>query len=51
MQGGVPTAYICYRMACAQPITNPVTLSQALQLPLRITQPDPQMMQAPMGQA
>ncbi|HEY2032251.1 MAG TPA: thioredoxin domain-containing protein [Rhizomicrobium sp.] len=48
MQGGVPTAYICYRMTCSQPITNPVTLSQALQLPLRITGPA---QQPPMGQA
>ena len=35
MVGGVPTAYICQRMTCEQPITNPVTLSQALQLPPR----------------
>ncbi|MGN6515055.1 MAG: thioredoxin domain-containing protein [Rhizomicrobium sp.] len=36
MQGGVPTAYFCYRMVCTQPITNPVTLSQALEPPVRI---------------
>jgi uncharacterized protein YyaL (SSP411 family) len=42
MQGGVPTAYVCYRMVCAQPITNPVTLSQALQLPIRMTIQQPQ---------
>ena len=44
MQGGVPTAYICQRMTCEQPITNPVTLSQALQLPPRPI--PPQMPQA-----
>jgi uncharacterized protein YyaL (SSP411 family) len=52
MEGGVPTAYVCYRMTCAQPITNPVTLSQALQLPLRFTAPAQQQMAAPpMGRA
>jgi uncharacterized protein YyaL (SSP411 family) len=51
MQGGVPTAYVCYRMACAEPITNPVTLSQALQMPFRISAPAQQPMAAPMGQA
>jgi uncharacterized protein YyaL (SSP411 family) len=51
MQGGVPTAYVCYRMACAEPITNPVTLSQALQMPFRIAMPAQQPMPAPMGQA
>jgi uncharacterized protein YyaL (SSP411 family) len=51
MQGGVPTAYVCYRMACAEPITNPVTLSQALQMPFRISVPAQQPMPAPMGQA
>jgi len=52
MQGGVPTAYICYRMSCAQPITNPVTLSQALQMPFRVApQQVQQPMPAPMGQA
>lgn len=45
MVGGVPTAYICQRMTCEQPITNPVTLSQALQLPPR--QLMPQMPQQP----
>jgi hypothetical protein len=38
-------------MACAQPITNPVTLSQALQLPLRFAPPTQQTMPTPMGQA
>jgi len=33
MQNGQPTAYICQRMTCSAPIANPVTLSQALQLP------------------
>jgi len=51
MEGGMPTAYVCYRMVCAQPITNPVTLSQALQMPLRIAPATPQPMPAPMGQA
>jgi uncharacterized protein YyaL (SSP411 family) len=43
MDGGRPTAYICQRNSCSTPITNPVTLSQALQLP-----PRPQPQQAPM---
>ncbi len=33
MQNGLPTAYICQRNACSPPITNPVQLSQILQLP------------------
>jgi uncharacterized protein YyaL (SSP411 family) len=33
MENGLPTAYICQRGAVAAPITNPVTLSQVLQLP------------------
>ncbi len=33
MQNGLPTAYICQRATCSAPITNPVTLSQVLQLP------------------
>jgi uncharacterized protein YyaL (SSP411 family) len=33
MENGQPTAYICRRQTCSAPITNPVTLSQALQLP------------------
>jgi uncharacterized protein YyaL (SSP411 family) len=33
MQNGVPTAYICQRNTCSPPITNPVQLSQILQLP------------------
>ncbi|MBV9061409.1 MAG: thioredoxin domain-containing protein, partial [Alphaproteobacteria bacterium] len=35
MENGHPTAYICQRETCSAPITNPVALSQALQLPLR----------------
>ncbi|HEX9158756.1 MAG TPA: hypothetical protein VF835_00890, partial [Rhizomicrobium sp.] len=35
MQNGQPTAYVCQRMTCSAPITNPVTLSQILQLPTR----------------
>jgi uncharacterized protein YyaL (SSP411 family) len=35
MQNGQPAAYICQRGTCSAPITNPVTLSQALQLPVR----------------
>jgi uncharacterized protein YyaL (SSP411 family) len=33
MENGQPTAYVCVRETCSAPITNPVTLSQALQLP------------------
>jgi uncharacterized protein YyaL (SSP411 family) len=36
MQSGLPTAYLVQRMVCSEPFTNPVTLSQVLQLP---TQP------------
>jgi len=35
MENGQPTAYICQRQTCSAPITNPVTLSQALLLPQR----------------
>ncbi len=35
MQNGQPTAYVCQRMTCSAPISNPVTLSQVLQLPVR----------------
>ncbi len=35
MQNGQPTAYVCQRMTCSAPITNPVTLSQVLLLPAR----------------
>ncbi|HEY1707599.1 MAG TPA: thioredoxin domain-containing protein [Rhizomicrobium sp.] len=33
MQNGQPTAYLCQRNTCSPPITNPVQLSQILQLP------------------
>jgi uncharacterized protein YyaL (SSP411 family) len=33
MQNGQPTAFVCQRMTCSAPITNPVTLSQVLLLP------------------
>jgi uncharacterized protein len=33
MENGQPTAYVCQRQTCSAPITNPVTLSQMLQLP------------------
>jgi uncharacterized protein YyaL (SSP411 family) len=39
MQNGQPAAYVCQRGTCSAPITNPVTLSQALQLPSRPTSP------------
>ena len=35
MQNGQPTAYVCQSMTCSAPMTNPVTLSQILQLPPR----------------
>jgi uncharacterized protein YyaL (SSP411 family) len=35
MLNGQPVAYVCQRATCSAPITNPVTLSQALQLPAR----------------
>ena len=35
MVNGQPAAYVCQRGTCSAPITNPVTLSQALQLPQR----------------
>ena len=35
MVNGQPTAYLCQRQSCSAPITNPVTLSQMLQLPQR----------------
>jgi uncharacterized protein YyaL (SSP411 family) len=35
MQNGQPAAYVCQRGTCSAPITNPVALSQALQLPAR----------------
>jgi uncharacterized protein YyaL (SSP411 family) len=38
-QNGLPTAYICQRGTCSAPITNPVTLSQSLQLPSRPATP------------
>ncbi|HUB85224.1 MAG TPA: thioredoxin domain-containing protein [Rhizomicrobium sp.] len=49
MDGGRPTAYICQRNGCSAPITNPVTLSQALQLPPRPQQAQP--MPQPVGRA
>jgi hypothetical protein len=49
MDGGRPTAYLCQRNACSPPITNPVTLSQALQLPPRPQQA--QQMPPPVGRA
>jgi uncharacterized protein YyaL (SSP411 family) len=50
MEGGQPTAYICQRNVCSTPITNPVTLSQALQLPPRV-QPQQPPMPPPIGRA
>jgi uncharacterized protein len=38
MENGQPTAYICQRQVCSIPVTNPVTLSQALQFPTRVKQ-------------
>ena len=38
MQNGQPTAYVCQRQTCSAPISNPVTLSQVLQLPPRPAQ-------------
>jgi uncharacterized protein YyaL (SSP411 family) len=35
MENGQPTAYVCQRGTCSAPFTNPVALSQALQLPAR----------------
>ena len=35
MVNGQPTAYVCQRGTCSAPITNAVSLSQALQLPPR----------------
>ena len=34
MEHGLPTAYVCQNAACSQPLTNPVALSQMLQLPV-----------------
>jgi uncharacterized protein YyaL (SSP411 family) len=39
MENGQPTAYVCQRQTCSAPITNPVTLSQVLQLPQPRTAP------------
>ncbi|MBV9044529.1 MAG: thioredoxin domain-containing protein, partial [Alphaproteobacteria bacterium] len=42
MLNGQPTVYICQRGTCSAPVTNPVTLSQMLQLPpQRPAQPMP----------
>jgi hypothetical protein len=38
MLNGQPVAYVCQRGNCSAPFTNPVTLSQALQLPARPVQ-------------
>ncbi len=46
MLNGAPTAYICQRMSCSAPITNPVILSQKLTLPA-VARPMP----APQGNA
>ncbi len=35
MQNGQPTAYVCQQQNCSPPVTNPVQLSQMLQLPSR----------------
>jgi hypothetical protein len=35
MLNGQPTVYVCQRQTVSAPITNPVTLSQMLQLPQR----------------
>ena len=39
MQNGQPTAYVSQRGNCSSPITNPVALSQMLQLPAQRPQP------------
>jgi uncharacterized protein YyaL (SSP411 family) len=39
MENGQPTAYVCQHQSCSFPITNPVTLSQTLQLPPRAARP------------
>ena len=36
MQSGQPTVYLCQRTTCAQPITSPVVLAQALTLPAKL---------------
>jgi len=41
MQNGQPTAYICQGQNCSTPISNPVTLSQLLQLPQHLAQMPP----------
>ncbi len=50
MVGGVPTAYICQNMKTEPPITNPVTLSQALQFP-RVPAPQQPAALQPVGRA
>jgi uncharacterized protein YyaL (SSP411 family) len=42
MQSGAPTAYICQRNTCSPPITNPVQLSQILQVPRQASAPQQQ---------
>ena len=51
LEGGNPTAYICQQMTCSAPITNPVALSQALQLPRRQLPQQQQQMGQPVGRA
>ncbi len=38
MENGQPTAYVCQQQACSLPVTNPVALSQMLQLPVNQAQ-------------
>lgn len=47
MVNGVPTAYLCQHATCSAPITNPLQLSQVLQLPPQTQQP----MGSPQGTA
>ena len=36
MENGQPTAYVCQQMQCSPPVSNPVALSQMLQLPVTL---------------
>jgi len=47
MQDGQPSAYICQRGVCSPPITNPVALSQMLQMPQQRPQQQAQQAQQP----